>query len=82
MAERGNPTGTPYSGAQENHPNKNTNQSQGQQSKGDKQYKNIETKVDNRDYFGDDYEVQQEGQISREEAKTEKENRPDKRERK
>ena len=82
MAKRGNQTGTPYSGAHENHPNKNTNQNQGQQSRGDEQYKNIETKVNNRDYFGDDYEVQEEGKMSREEAKTENENRPGRRERK
>ena len=38
------------------------------------QYKNIETSVNNRSYFGDDYEVEQEDEMSRNEANTEDEN--------
>jgi len=38
------------------------------------EYKNIETSVNNRSYFGDDYEVEQEDEMSRNEANTEDEN--------
>jgi hypothetical protein len=76
MAERGNPTGTPYSGTKEDRSNNGTNEQQSQKGRGDEQYKNIQTKVGNREYFGDDYEVEQEGEMGREEARTENENRP------
>lgn len=76
MAERGNPTGTPYSGTNENHSNNGTNPQQSRKGRGDEQYKNIETGVNNREYFGDDYEVQQDNEIASDEAKTEKANRP------
>lgn len=77
MAERGNPTGTPYSGSNnEDHSNNGTNQEQSPKGRGDEQYKNIETKVNNREYFGDDYESGQDDEMSSNEAKTEKENRP------
>jgi hypothetical protein len=49
-------------------------QQQNQQT-GDGNYKNIETSVNNRNYFDDDYEVGEEDRISSEEAKTEKEPR-------
>ena len=75
MAERGNPTGTPYSGTNEDRSNNGSNDAQSQKGRGDEQYKNIETKVGNRESFGDDYEVEQEDELSRNEAKTENENR-------
>jgi len=76
MAERGNPTGTPYSGTNEDRSNNGTNQQQSQKGRGDEQYKNIQTKVGNREYYGEDYAVEQEEEMGREEAKTENENRP------
>lgn len=77
MAKRRNPTSSPFSGAYRKHPGRNTSQIQGEKGKGDVQYKNIETKVNNREYFDDDYEVKQENQIARDEAKRVKENRSD-----
>ena len=44
-------------------------QREGQQE-GD--YRNVETSVNNPDYFGDDYESQQEDELTMEEPKTEK----------
>ena len=41
----------------------------------DSGYKNIETSVNNPDYFNDDYAVGQEDEMGNEEAKTEKEER-------
>lgn len=76
MAERGNPTGTPYSGSNEDRSNNGNSQEQSQKGRGEEQYKNIETKVNNREYFGDDYAVDQEEDMGQQEAKTEKENRP------
>ena len=76
MAERGNPTGTPYSGTNEDRSNNGTNKEQSPKGRGDEQYKNIETKVNNREYFGDEYETGQDDDMSRDEAKTEKGNRP------
>lgn len=38
-------------------------------------YRNIETSVNNPSYFDDDYEAKQEGEMSKEEAASEKENR-------
>jgi hypothetical protein len=76
MTERENPTGTPSSGTNEDRSNRDANQDPGRMGRGDEQYKNIETKVSNREYFGDDYEVEQENKIVQEEAKREKESRP------
>ena len=42
---------------------------------GEGSFRNVETSVNSRESFGDDYESQQEDEISREEAKTEKEGR-------
>lgn len=39
------------------------------------EYRNVETGADSREDFGDDYEAEQENEIGREEAKTEKEGR-------
>jgi hypothetical protein len=41
-----------------------------------KQYKNIETSVNNRDYFDEDHASKEEDQISNEEAASEKNRRP------
>ncbi len=38
------------------------------------EYRNVETAVNNPSYFNDDYETEQEAQISREEARTKNEN--------
>lgn len=54
------------------------NQNQGQDSK----YKNIETSVNNRNYFNDDHEVKQEDEMNKEEARSERDNRPDRRKQK
>jgi hypothetical protein len=42
-------------------------------------YENVETSVNNPSYFNDDYESQQEDEITEEEPKTEKEQREGKR---
>lgn len=76
MAERINPTGTPYSGTNEERSNKGTSREQSPKGRGDEQYKNVETKVNNREYFGDEYETGQDDEMTRDEAKTEKGNRP------
>lgn len=76
MAAKGNPTGTPNSATHEERSNNGTNQEQSPKGRGDEQYKNIETKVNNREYFGDEYETGQDDEISSNEAKTEKANRP------
>ena len=52
----------------------NTNENQDQRA-GDGNYKNIETSVNNRQAFGDDYEVEQEDQMSQGEAESERNER-------
>ena len=54
MAKRGNPTGTSYSGINEDRSNNVTNQQQSQKGRGDDRYKNVQTKVGNREYYGED----------------------------
>jgi hypothetical protein len=57
-------------GTRDNNPQVNQDQQQPKEG----EYKNIETSVNNRSYFGDDYEVEQEAQIGQNEADTEDEN--------
>lgn len=81
MTKRRNPAGTPFSDAIKNLPGKSNSQIPGEKGRGDDQYKDIVTRVNNREYFDDDYEVKQENQISRDEAKREKESRAGRRRR-
>jgi hypothetical protein len=60
----------------------NTNNQNDQNQKQDRQYKNIETSVNNPNYFNDDYEVKQEDEMNKEEARSERDNRPDRRKQK
>lgn len=50
-----------------------SSQPDSQQGGQDSQYKNVETSVNNKDYFNDDYEVKQEDDMMTEEAKREQE---------
>ena len=52
----------------------NTTTPQQDQNRSEGEYKNIETSVNNRDYFGEDFSVEQENEMSNEEAATEDEN--------
>ena len=45
------------------------------QNEGEGSFRNVETSVNSRENFGDDYESQQADEMSREEAKTENEGR-------
>ena len=58
-------------------PDNNTQNEGGNQDQraGDGNYKNIETSVNNRQAFGDDYEVEQEDQMSQGEAESERNER-------
>ena len=62
---------------QGNSKNTRNSDSTSQQTGKENQYKNVETSVNNKNYFDEDYSVKREGEISKEEAATEKEDRPD-----
>jgi len=66
--------GAPLSSQDQNNSGAGRGQGNEKQETPDGQYKNVETSVNNRSYFDDDYEVGQEDEMSREEAKTEDEN--------
>jgi len=77
--KRGTPL-SPSEGESKTHnPQRPNQQKQGAQ---EGEYRNIETAVNNPSYFDDDYAVEQGNEILREEARTEKADRPDKRKRK
>jgi hypothetical protein len=70
--KRGTPLNPSERGSDSANPQKNGEQQNEETKEGE--YRNVETSVNNPSYFDDDYEVEQENEISRKEAETEDEN--------
>lgn len=68
--------GAPLDGNQQGNNSNDPGHQQQAAEKGrsDEQYKNVETSVNNRSYFGDEYGVGKENEISRDESRSEDEN--------
>ena len=70
--KRGTPLNPSEGGSDSANPKRGDLQSKEEPKEGE--YRNVETSVNNPSYFGDEYEAEQENEISREEARTENEN--------
>jgi hypothetical protein len=69
--KRGTPLNPSERGGDSANPKREDSQQNEKPKEGE--YRNIETSVNNPSYFDDDYEVKQENEISKEEARREKE---------
>ena len=70
--KKGTPVNPSEQGSQSSKPRQRDDEQKQEPREGE--YRNVETSVNNRSYFNDDYEVSQEEEISSEEANTEDEN--------